>query len=127
MLDILSLSPSPPARPQPELLWQSACVCPLRLSDSFTFPCFLIYVLSSFLFKFQSSGSWDFLCCAMVMQSRGHWEKAPEDQEECLCVSGQGERLASWPWPHSLAPAFPVPCLLPSKGRGETGAGKAPS
>lgn len=34
-----------------------------------------------------------------------------------MCERAGGEAGPSWPWPHSLAPAFPVPCLLPSKGR----------
>lgn len=65
MLDILSLSPSPPARPQPELLWQSACVCPpLRLSDSFHLS--MLSDLRPFFFPCSSfiSGSYkDFMLC----------------------------------------------------------------
>lgn len=34
-----------------------------------------------------------------------------------MCEQAGGEAGPSWPWPHSLMPAFPVPCLLPSRAR----------
>lgn len=88
MLDILSLFPSPPARPQPKLLWQSACVCPPLVSLTLaTFPCFLIYVLSSFPVQVSFQAHIRILCCVMVMQSRGHWEKTPEGgPRRSVCV-----------------------------------------
>lgn len=108
----------------------SISMCPCVSLTLSTFPCFLTYVLSSFPVQVSFQAHIRILCCVMVMQSRGHGEKTPEEDPGEVSVSERagGEAGPQWPWSHSLTPAFPVPCLLSSKGRvGQTAVGKAPS
>lgn len=111
------------------LLAERLCVSPLRLSDSFHLS--MLSDLRPFFFPCSSfiSGSYkDFMLGAMVMQSRGHWEKTPEGGpgEVSVCERA-GRGRARGPGPThwlllSLSLAF---CPVKAVG-GETGAGKAP-